>query len=196
MNHLAHLFLSQRNTDLMVGNFIADHIKSTKLSTFSEEVQKGILMHRAIDHFTDTHELVRRSKGRLFPKYSHYAAVLVDIFYDHILAKNWETYSPLPLETFTQSAYTILKGKTSEMPSHSVMILDYMSRQDWLTSYGSIKGMKKALEGMARRAKFDSKMEESTVDLERDFKLYEAEFTPFFKELFEFSANWKPSSID
>ena len=196
MNHLAHLFLSQRNTDLMVGNFIADHIKSIKLSAFSEGVQQGTLMHRAIDHFTDTHELVRRSKERLFPKYSHYAAVLVDMFYDHILAKNWERYSPLPLETFAQSAYTILKGKTSEMPSRSVMILDYMIRQDWLTSYGSIKGMKKALEGMARRAKFDSKMEEAAVDLERDFKLYEAEFTPFFRELFEFSANWKPSSID
>ena len=196
MNHLAHLFLSQRNTDLMVGNFIADHIKSTKLSTFSEGVQQGILMHRAIDHFTDTHELVRKSKERLFPKYSHYAAVLVDMFYDHILAKNWETYSPLPLETFAQSAYTVLKRKIVEMPPRSVMVLDYMSRQDWLTNYGNIEGMKKALTGIARRAKFNSRMEEAAVDLERDFQLYEAEFTPFFKELFEFSANWKPSSID
>ena len=82
MNHLAHLFLSQRDPSLMVGNFIADHIKTTKLSSFSEGVQDGILMHRAIDHFTDTHPIVRKSKERLFPKYSHYSAVLVDMFYD------------------------------------------------------------------------------------------------------------------
>ena len=193
MNHLAHLYLSQRNIDLMVGNFIADHIKNTKLSVFSEGVQHGILMHRAIDHFTDTHALVRKSKERLFPKYSHYAAVLVDMFYDHILAKNWETYSPLPLEKFAQSAYMVLKTKAEEMPNRSVMILDYMSRQDWLTSYGSIDGMSKALAGIARRAKFNSKMEEAAVDLQRDGRLYEEEFTPFFKELFEFSANWQPA---
>ena len=194
MNHLAHLFLSQRDTDLMVGNFIADHIKSTKLSSFSEGIQNGILMHRAIDHFTDTHPIVKKSKQRLFPKYSHYAAVLVDMFYDHILAKNWSNYSPISLESFSQSAYKILKSKTAELPSRSVMVLDYMSRQDWLTSYGSIEGMGKALNGISRRAKFNSKMEEAIVDLQRDFKLYEAEFTPFFKELFEYSARWQPTN--
>ena len=135
MNHLAHLFLSQRDPSLMVGNFIADHIKTTKLSSFSEGVQDGILMHRAIDHFTDTHPIVRKSKERLFPKYSHYSAVLVDMFYDHILAKNWSTYSPISLKSFSESAYRVLKSRTTEMPERSVLILDYMSRQDWLTSY-------------------------------------------------------------
>jgi len=191
MNHLAHLFLSQRDTDLMVGNFIADHIKTTKLSSFSEGIQNGILMHRAIDHFTDTHPIVRKSKERLFPKYSHYSAVLVDMFYDHILAKNWSTYSPISLKSFSESAYKVLKSKVGEMPDRSVMILEYMSLQDWLTSYGTIEGMGKALNGISRRATFKSKMEEAIVDLERDFKLYEAEFTPFFTALFEFAMNWE-----
>jgi acyl carrier protein phosphodiesterase len=190
MNHLAHLFLSQRDTNLMVGNFIADHIKANKIESYSEEIRNGIMMHRAIDHFTDTHPLVKKSKSRLFPKYRHYAAVLVDMFYDHILAKNWETYSPISLESFSKSAYFVLKSRTSEMPHRSVMILDYMSKQDWLTSYGRIEGMTKALTGIAHRAKFNSKMEEAAIDLERDFKLYEAEFTPFFKELFEFAMDW------
>ena len=191
MNHLAHLFLSQRDTNLMVGNFIADHIKANKIEPYSEEIRNGIMMHRAIDHFTDKHPLVKNSKSRLFPKYRHYAAVLVDMFYDHILAKNWETYSPISLESFSKSAYFVLKSRTSEMPHRSVIILDYMSKQDWLTSYGRIEGMTKALTGIAHRAKFNSKMEEAAIDLERDFKLYEAEFTPFFKELFEFAMNWK-----
>ena len=176
----------------MVGNFIADHIKANKIEPYSEEIRNGILMHRAIDQFTDSHELVKQSKARLFPKYSHYASVLVDMFYDHILARNWSNYSPLSLEKFARTAYTVLKSKSHEMPERSVMVLDYMSHQDWLTNYGSIQGMTKALTGIAKRAKFNSKMEEAAVDLQRDFELYEAEFTPFFKELFEFSANWKP----
>ena len=194
MNHLAHLFLSQRDPSLMVGNFIADHIKTTKLSSFSEGVQDGILMHRAIDHFTDTHPIVRKSKERLFPKYSHYSAVLVDMFYDHILAKNWSTYSPISLKSFSESAYMVLKSRTTEIPERSVLILDYMSRQDWLTSYGTIEGMGKALNGISRRATFKSKMEEAIVDLERDFSMYEAEFTPFFAALFEFAMNWEAPS--
>jgi len=191
MNHLAHLFLSQRDPNLMVGNFIADHIKANKIEPYSEEIRNGIMMHRAIDHFTDSHPLVKQSKARLFPKYSHYASVLVDMFYDHILARNWATYSPISLESFSKSAYHILKSKTAEMPDRSVMILDYMSRQNWLTNYGNIEGMSTALTGISKRAKFNSKMEEAAIDLERDFKLYEAEFTPFFKALFEYAMNWE-----
>ena len=194
MNHLAHIFLSQRDTDLMVGNFIADHIKANKIEPYSQEIRNGIMMHRAIDNFTDSHALVKKSKARLFPKYRHYSAVLVDMFYDHILAKNWAIYSPISLGSFSKSAYHLLNSKTAEMPDRSVMVLGYMSRQDWLTSYGSIEGMTKALTGIAKRAKFNSKMEEAAIDLERDFKLYEAEFTPFFKELFEYASQWQPNN--
>ncbi len=194
MNHLAHLFLSQRDPSLMVGNFIADHIKTTKLSSFSEGVQDGILMHRAIDHFTDTHPIVRKSKERLFPKYSHYSAVLVDMFYDHILAKNWSTYSPISLKSFSESAYRVLKSRTTEMPERSVLILDYMSRQDWLTSYGTIEGMGKALNGISRRATFKSKMEEAIVDLERDFSMYEEIGRASCRERVLFAMNWEAPS--
>ncbi len=191
MNHLAHLFLSQRDINLMVGNFIADHIKANKIEPYSEEIRNGIMMHRAIDHFTDTHALVKKSKARLFPKYSHYASVLVDMFYDHILAKNWATYSPLPLENFAASAYKVLQSKEDEMPERSIVTLNYMSKQDWLSNYATINGMTRALKGLSIRASFNSKMEEAVIDLQRDFKLYEAEFTPFFKELFEFAMNWE-----
>ena len=191
MNHLAHLFLSQRDTDLMAGNFIADHIKSTKLSNFSEGIQNGILMHRAIDHFTDTHRIIRKSKKRLFPKYSHYSAVLVDMFYDHILAKNWKNYSPISLESFASSAYKLLQSKKIELPLRTVTTLNYMSKHDWLSNYANITGMSRALKGLSIRASFNSKMDEAIVDLERDFKLYEAEFTPFFAALFEFAMNWE-----
>lgn len=194
MNHLAHLFLSQKDINLMVGNFIADHIKGNNLKPYSPEVTKGIMMHRAIDTFTDQHPLVMKSKVRLHPKYHKYAGVLVDLFYDHILAKNWNTYSPISLNQFSNSIYTILKAQQNTFPEHSKLVLYYMNKQDWLTNYSTIEGMNQAFKGIARRAKFDSKMEEAGVDLQTDFILYEAEFIPFFKDLFEHITIWLASN--
>ncbi|MBL4708750.1 MAG: DUF479 domain-containing protein [Flavobacteriales bacterium] len=194
MNHLAHLFLSQQDINLMVGNFIADHIRGKEIEQFSEEVQEGIRMHRAIDHFTDHHPIVIQSKERLYPKYHKYAAVIVDMFYDHILAKNWKDYSPIPLKSFTQSAYKMLKAQEASFNERSIKTLNHMSTHDWLSNYANLEGMKKAMNGLSHRASFVSKMEESVDDLERDFLLYEAEFKSFFKELFEYCANWSSSS--
>lgn len=193
MNHLAHLYLSQTDIDLMVGNFIADRVKGNDLRDFSAGVQKGIEMHRAIDTFTDEHPVVMQSKERLFPIYHKYAAVIVDMYYDHILAKNWKDYSPIPLYLFAQNIYKVLEGRITEMPITSKQILHHMSTGDWLTAYATREGMKRALSGLAARAKFESKMEYAVADLFRDYSLYEAEFTSFFKELIAFSATFSRS---
>ncbi len=195
MNHLAHLFLSQSDINLLIGNFIADHVKGKKIESFCPEIQSGIKMHRAIDEFTDKHPVVLKSKERLYPKYHKYAAVIVDMFYDHVLAKNWSDYSPISLEIFASNVYRILGAHESILPERSIIILNYMSKQDWLSNYANLNGMKRALKGLSIRAKFDSKMDESILDLERDYRLYESEFNVFFKELFEFSANW-PSTTN
>lgn len=191
MNILAHLFLSQSDINLMVGNFIADHIKGNKIAPYSEEITRGIMMHRAIDTFTDQHPLVMKSKVRLHPKYHKYAGVLVDLFYDHILAKNFSNYSPIPITTFSKSAYISLKSKASEFPERSKLVLKYMSEQDWLTNYSTISGMKKTFIGISKRTKFKSRMEEAAFDLEKDFKIYEKEFNLFFKDLFEYCRIWR-----
>src|SRR5450432_1821563 len=91
MNFLAHLYLSGDNPQVMIGNFIGDFVKGKNLTErFDTDVAKGIALHREIDWFTDTHIVVKQSKDRLRPKYRHYAGVIVDIFYDHFLAKNWD----------------------------------------------------------------------------------------------------------
>ena len=92
MNFLAHLFLSGEPGELMVGNFIADSVKGNAMNDFSEGIQKGIILHRAIDTFTDSHNEMQKSKERLRPRYKKYAPVITDIFYDHFLAVNWQDY--------------------------------------------------------------------------------------------------------
>lgn len=190
MNHLAHLFLSQSDINLMIGNYIADHVKGKKFYNFSEEIQQGILMHRGIDQFTDEHPIVQKSKERLYPKYHKYAAVLVDMFYDHVLAKNWANYSPIPLQNFAQSVYRVLTPKVVLFPKSAKLMFEYMTRQDWLLQYSNIEGMHKALAGLSRRATFVSKMEEASIDLHRDFELYEKEFENFFPQLIEYANTW------
>ena len=109
MNFLAHLYLSENNTNILIGNFIADHIPGNNFTHLHPEIQKGILFHREIDTFTDAHKIVRKSKRRLHPRYRHYKGVIIDIFYDHYLAKNWQLYADIPLKTFAQNVYTLLQ---------------------------------------------------------------------------------------
>ncbi|MGB3774600.1 MAG: DUF479 domain-containing protein, partial [Leeuwenhoekiella sp.] len=96
MNFLAHIYLSQYDEQVTIGNFIADGIKGSKYKQFPIPIQKGILLHRSIDAYTDAHHLVRKSTKRLHPHYHHYSGIIVDIFYDHFLAKNWSSYSDIP----------------------------------------------------------------------------------------------------
>ena len=180
MNYLAHIYLSQSKIDLMVGNYIADHIKGKELERFSEGVQEGIRMHRAIDSFTDTHEIPHRTKERLYPKYGKYSAVLVDMFYDHVLAKEWSTYSPIELTKFTQSAYAALSTQLDIFPEKAAITFNYMSKGDWLSGYASIHGIGKALKGVSMRAAFDNNMDEAVVELEESYDLYKQDFEEFF----------------
>ena len=92
MNFLAHIYVSGDNDLVKIGNFMADSIRGHSYDVYPMEIQKGILLHRSIDSFTDMHPIYRQSKHRLHEKYGHYSGVIMDIFYDHFLAKNWKTY--------------------------------------------------------------------------------------------------------
>src|SRR5690606_12351008 len=117
MNFLAHLYLSGNDESIMVGNFIADVVKGKKaLGLFEEPVKRGIELHRVIDFFTDNHPVVTQSKDRLRLKYRHYAGVIVDMVYDHCLARNWNSYTTEPLPVFAARAYGILQQHTAILP--------------------------------------------------------------------------------
>src|SRR5215216_5596818 len=163
MNFLAHVYLSGENTKLMVGNFIADFVKGRNaLEKFSPEIAKGIDLHRAIDEFTDTHPVVAQSKNRLRPKYRHYSGVIVDVFYDHFLARNWNTYHTEPLSDFAARTYRTIESFGPILPAGVKYMLPYMIKGNWLVNYGQTEGIHRALSGMARRTPYHSKMEEAT----------------------------------
>lgn len=186
MNFLSHLYLSGDSEGLLIGNFIADSVKGSTFNDFSPEVQKGILLHRKIDSFTDTHPIVEISKERLRPKYKKYASVIVDIYYDHYLAVNWENYSNISLDQYTKDVYSLIEKHKHTFPLKSQMFTKYMFEYNILSAYAHFAGIEKVLNGMSRRASFVSNMEHAIHDLKEHYPLFEHEFKSFFPELKEF----------
>ncbi len=191
MNFLAHLYLSGTSEKIMVGNFIGDFVKGRNtLKTFDPEIARGIELHRAIDLYTDTHPIVAVSKQRLRPRYRHYAGVIVDVFYDHFLARNWSTYHPDALPDFAQRAYQVIKTYSPVLPDRVRYMLPYMVRDNWLVSYARKEGIGQALSGMARRTRFDSKLDEATAELYAYDEAFASEFAQFFPDLRKHCAPW------
>jgi len=190
LNYLAHCYLSAMNEELLIGNFIADHIKGNMINDFSDDIKAGIYLHRAIDDFTDHHPIVEQSKARLRPVFRKYATVMIDVFYDHYLAKDWIKYHHLSLDEYSRSVYTLLNSKTAILPERTKYMLSYMESQNWLLNYAEIDGIHKALSGLARRTSFESGMENGAVYLEKYYSDFETEFDLFFADLRLFVSNY------
>jgi acyl carrier protein phosphodiesterase len=187
MNFLAHIYLSGDDERITIGNFISDGIKGKQYKKFPDAIQIGILLHRQIDTFTDAHTMVRQSTKRLHKNYSHYSSVIVDILYDHFLAKNWANYSEVPLDSYVQDFYESLQRHFKILPVRTQKLLPYMMADNWLLNYAHIDGIQNVLNGMNRRTKHISKMNEATNELKEYYDEFETEFTVFFEELMVFS---------
>jgi acyl carrier protein phosphodiesterase len=190
MNFLAHIYLSGKDENLMLGNFIADMVKGRQIEEYSIEVVKGIKLHRKIDEFTDSHPIVSRSKNRIRDKYRHYSGVVIDMFYDHYLARNWEIYSKEPIDTFVQSAYNVLLKNYMMLPKRAKFMLPIMIGSNWLVNYADINSFKRHMEGLARRTPYNSGMETAVEDLKLHYEGFDQDFAEYFPELIGFVKNY------
>jgi len=170
---------------------MADSIRGRDYRHYPEGMQKGVLLHRAIDTFTDSHPIARQSSKRLHRRYRHYSMVIVDIYYDHFLARNWQAYSNTPLEEFTENFYRLLEENLEAMPETVRHMAPYMIADNWLLSYRELEGIHKVLKGLNRRTGRKSGMDQAVAELEAYYNEFEAEFTTFFDELIIFSRQKK-----
>lgn len=194
MNFLAHIYLSGDNDLIKIGNFMADGIRGKHFENYPLEIQKGIILHRAIDTFTDAHSVFRQSTKRLHENYHHYAGVIIDVFYDHFLAKNWNTYSDEKLEDFVSRFYQSLQDNHIILSERTKGMMPYMIEHNWLVSYRTVEGINRILTQMDHRTKNESKMRFATIELLEFYSEFENEFNNFFKELILFS-NTKISTL-
>ena len=187
MNYLAHIYLSGDNKMIKIGNFMADSIRGKSYEVYERDIKRGILLHRAIDSFTDMHPIYRQSKHRLHSKYGHYSGVIMDIFYDHFLAKNWSLYSKTPLEEFTTDFYILLETNYEILTDKVKSIIPHMRNKNWLLSYSTIDGMQTIMNHMNYRIKNRVPMDESIQELQEYYTEFESEFKLFFTEIQAFS---------
>ena len=153
---------------------MADGVRGNQYLTYDSEIQKGIVLHRAIDTFTDAHPIFRKCTKRLHSEYHHYSGVIVDVFFDHFLAKNWKTYSEESLENFVANFYTSLTTYENHLTEKAKMMQPYMIEQ--------------ILTQMDRRTKNVSMMRNSVTELKLYYSEFEQDFTQFFEELRAFSS--------
>ena len=185
MNYLAHFYLASDDEGLIIGNLLADYARGNKYRDFAPDVQRGILLHRSIDQFTDSHDEVEKTKSRLRAKYRKYSPVISDVFYDFALGNNWTNYSDIQLKDFSTGIYSTLKKHQHTFPLEAQLTLAYMSKNDWLYHYSTYYGIEMALKGLSRRASFETNMHEAIEDLKNDQKIIEQEFKSFFNDLID-----------
>lgn len=183
MNFLAHIYLSGDSDLIKIGNFMADGVRGNKYLELHSEIQKGIILHRTIDTFTDAHPIFRQSTKRLHANYHHFSGVIVDVFYDHFLAKNWSLYSDEKLEVYVANFYDSLTTHDDLLTEKAQMMKPYMIQQNWLLSYQTIEGIEKILSQMDNRIKRESNMRFSVQELKLFYNEFENDFTIFFNDL-------------
>ena len=183
MNFLAHLYLSGESPKNLVGNFIGDFVKGRQIDDYHPEIAQGIQLHRSIDHFTDRHPIVAKSKDKLRERYRHYSGVIVDMFYDHFLAKNWKEFHELSLEKFAENSYNTILKYHNILPERVRFMLKPMIEHNWLVAYARKEGIRAALQGMSRRTTFDSQMDRAIEELNLYYHTFEKEFLLFFPDL-------------
>ncbi|MCW3805122.1 ACP phosphodiesterase [Plebeiibacterium marinum] len=183
MNFLAHLYLSGGVNKVMLGNFIGDFVKGNKYRSFSPEIQKGILLHRKIDAFTDKHSIVKQSSSRFKPCYQRYSSVVIDVIYDHFLAKNWNQYSTEPLNKYVDHVHSYLLRHYFSLPPRVKGFLPFLIKSRRLENYQHLWGIEKSLTIMANYSSLPNKSECAIKIIREQYHELDLEFNLYFTEL-------------
>lgn len=180
---MAHLFLSCEREFLIVGNFMADFIRNRDLVSLPGSIIEGVHLHRKIDSYTDNHPVVRQAMRRLYPNHHKYASVVIDVFYDYFLAKNWERYSDRSLLAFTDETYRVLLRNKEIMPPFLQQRLEMMVEDDWLIIYTHVEGLNRTFRRLQRRVSRPELLEGATNTLLKYEEELDEEFQLFFPDV-------------
>ncbi len=186
MNYLAHIFLSGSSEEILIGNFIGDYVKGRDYLNYPAQIKKGILLHRRIDSFTDSHKIVHQSMSYFAPQYHKYAGIIIDILYDHYLIKNWDRYCPLPLETYKVEVFDMLKRNYGVMPERVQFLLSSFIKNDWIEIYSSLEGIISIYYRMSMRTTLPDHSEFAREVIRKYNIQMESEFLTYFPELIRY----------
>ena len=186
MNWLAHLYLVGNDAEERIGSVIADWVKGEARQTLSAGIRRVIAHHQQVDVFTDAHPIHQRSQARIQPPFRRFAAVLVDVFYDHFLARDWGRYASdkdSPLSIFTRSVYGSFATHWHALDPRVMRGLQRMASDDWLGSYATLEGIDAILKRMTRRLSRPNILGEALPALLENYDGLREDFGEFFPQL-------------
>jgi acyl carrier protein phosphodiesterase len=182
MNYLGHLFFSNNDSELMLSNLFGDFVKGKDLSQFRPKTQEGITLHRAIDNYIDTHPSVVELLHVLYPKLPKVSGIAVDLFFDHLLAKNWEKFHPEKLNTFLTSFYSNLNTENEEFTAEFKHMIHHLVKVNWISYYPQLNGLEKALNGVSSRISFTNELKNGLPVFLENQSLIESTFEIYMKD--------------
>ncbi|WP_010662035.1 acyl carrier protein phosphodiesterase [Marinilabilia salmonicolor] len=183
MNYLAHLYLSNNDPLVMVGNFIGDHVKGRRFLRYPDSVQTGILLHRHIDTFTDAHPVFRESSGYFRDGYRRYAGVVGDIIYDHLLAAKWNNYSDESLKSFVNKSHRILMRHYFTLPPRVKQFLPFLIKSRRLENYQTFEGVERTLRIMSANSSLPDHTDFALEQLEKHYITLTGQFNRFMTDI-------------
>lgn len=183
---LTQIYLSKGRPDIMVGHFIGE-VKTVKdPSVYTKEIKEGIRIHQLIEEFTENHPDVEESRKRLNPKYSKYSDTILNFFYDHFLAANWNEYCEMSLEKFSMNTYRVLLEYQKVLPYKAKYILPRMIRGNWFSRFTSLSGVSQVVGQMDIKSTKLTYIVSALEDLIGDYKEFGKDFSRFFPKLIKY----------
>lgn len=183
MNYLAHLALSGDNEEIVVGNFMADFVKGKKYKDYPLAIQKGIILHRKIDYFTDTNEVIGTGLKIINSAHGKFSGILMDMYLDYFLAKKFDQLYDTTVASFQQETFEILEKFSTVFPQPVDLMFTYMKKGKWLERYQTKEGLQKSLNGLSSRIKYENNINEGIMTLERHHDELESIFDEFYPQI-------------
>jgi acyl carrier protein phosphodiesterase len=187
MNYLAHAYLSFNQPAVLAGNLISDFVKGKQQFLYSDEVRKGIVLHRAIDAFTDDHAASREARNIFKPYYRLYSAAFIDVTYDHFLANDLQQFTDDSLSRFSQDVYTSMDKYLDVFPERFRLMYPYMKQQNWLYNYRHRQGMERSFAGVVRRSAYLTDSETAFKLFEDNYDALQVYYADFFPALYQYA---------
>ena len=191
MNHLAHALLAGDDDALRLGGMLGDFVRGAPEVDWPADVAAGIRLHRAIDAYTDAHPQVLAAKACLLPPFRRYAGILLDVWFDHLLARDFERWSPVPLEAFSGGLRQLLADHRARLPPGLARFLAYMQANDLPATYARQDVVGRALAGVGQRLRRDNPLADALPVLQASEPVLAGHFEAFFPDLLDFARGWR-----
>src|SRR3954470_16199733 len=188
MNLLAHALLASPDAEVMLGSLIGDFVRGRIGPALPPKVRAGIALHRAIDTYTDAHAEVAAARALFAPPLRRYAGILLDVWFDHLLARQWHRFGAGDLDDFSRNVRELLEGHADVVPERMRRFVAYLAAHDLPAAYRHVAMIGDVLRGMSRRVTRSNPLDDALPTLVALHAPLQQHFDAFFPDLLAFAA--------